>query len=86
MRSLPCETAGPEQPTTVTHSPTDERKINSLPYFPRRKPHASKFKVDEGLMKAESWGLAVPFPETLLCNPVKTDLKKKRKQTDGDAF
>jgi hypothetical protein len=70
MRSLHCETAGPEQQsTTITHSPTDKKKINSLPYFLRRKPHTSKFKVDEARMKAEFWGLVVPFPMTLLCHP-----------------
>jgi hypothetical protein len=71
--------------TTVTHSPTDEKKISSLPYFPRRKPHTSKFKVDEARMKAEFWGLVVPFSMTLLCNLVKSK-KKRERERDRGAF
>ena len=70
MRSPPCETVGPEgQSTTITCLPTDEKKVNSLPCFPRRKPHTSKFKVDEARTKAEFWGLVVLLPVTLLHNP-----------------
>lgn len=77
MRSLRCETAGPEQQsTTVTRSPTDEKKINSLPYFPRRKPHTSKSKVDEARRKAEFWDLGGSIPQDTACHPVKSNLKK----------
>lgn len=76
MRSLPCETVGPErQSTTVTCLPTDEKKVNSLSCFPRRKPRTSKFKVDEARIKAEFWGLVVLLPVTLLHNPAHSDFQ-----------
>lgn len=76
MRSLPCETVGPErQSTTITCLPTDEKKVNSLSCFPRRKPCTSKFKVDEARIKAEFWGLLVLLPVTLLHNPAHSDFQ-----------